>query len=790
MMCVRKGGMRLNPRLITVPRRLRSALLNSLTEYKFIFLFACVGWGKTSIVNEVLKSQTYRSIKVQCDRTPRFSYQEPLVVLDDFQNLSACLEERVAGIFRRSSKRQRFFLLSRGPVPTFLLSYQYSGDLCLFQSDDLRLQVEDIALLAVDRGLTLSTDDLLRVEWITHGYPPYVGYLLDAMAVGKGLGKRERESALRKLDVYWDSVLYQPCDPQTRSLLLRLSYFSEVTDSLVAALHAGSQEGRALQKIARMTGILQPDLGGRWSYCDPHLFLPYLQRQAEHELTADQIKEVHLAGGAWCAEHGNFAGAAGHFLAADHRDDLVRTLVQAIRQNTEWWALVQLEPYLHTLTHDEICSAPELLYAMCRVSAMAMEPAAAETWYAELRSRSVGSDTMEANSYLLYLDLILHNTSPADLASRCREALPRIEDGRFLCHPTAITCGLPSVLRGERDLSDFFLPATAAPDKSVRLVVDHALGRHSVGLGELLRAEHLLEQGEDIAHLLLQWHPLQLRIRDEGTLPSEFVCVALMARSLCAEGQLPEAAAFLLRFRQRVEAEGADYLIHNIDAMRCRLALMEDSLYAANWFAAQSSGDGIWLLPDVYRLLTKVRCHIRREEYHTALLTLGHLLDRFSQVHRPLDTMEVLILTAICRFRMGGGDWAAHLGRALSLGERYGYVTVFAQEGAALMPLLEAYAPGDAGSAYWSSVIRRTLAYARHYPWYLQPLRYLTAPLTPAEREVLSLILRHKTNEEIGQLLNIRASTVKTHIRNLFCKLGVHNREEARRTAIRLQLDQ
>ena len=97
MMCVRKGGMRLNPRLITVPRRLRSALLNSLTEYKFIFLSACAGWGKTSIVNEVLKSQTYRSIKVQCDRTPRFSYQEPLVVLDDFQNLSACLEERVAG---------------------------------------------------------------------------------------------------------------------------------------------------------------------------------------------------------------------------------------------------------------------------------------------------------------------------------------------------------------------------------------------------------------------------------------------------------------------------------------------------------------------------------------------------------------------------------------------------------------------------------------------------------------------------------------------------------------------
>ena len=64
------------------------------------------------------------------------------------------------------------------------------------------------------------------------------------------------------------------------------------------------------------------------------------------------------------------------------------------------------------------------------------------------------------------------------------------------------------------------------------------------------------------------------------------------------------------------------------------------------------------------------------------------------------------------------------------------------------MPLLEAYAPGDAGSAYWSAVIRWTLAYARHYPWYLQPLRYLTAPLTPAEREVLSFLNELKSELE------------------------------------------
>ena len=191
----------MKPHLTAVPRRLGGALADPAEDFKFTVLSAEAGWGKTAVVQEVLRTRPHCCVPVRPDRTPRFSSREPLVVLDDFQNLSPRLEERMAGIFRRSPKRQRFFLLSRGPLPGFLLPCRYAGELRLFQSEDLRLDPEGIALLASERGLALPAREVLGLEAETGGYPPLVCALLDAMAAGGGLGPRERDAGAGEVRV-------------------------------------------------------------------------------------------------------------------------------------------------------------------------------------------------------------------------------------------------------------------------------------------------------------------------------------------------------------------------------------------------------------------------------------------------------------------------------------------------------------------------------------------------------------------------------------------------------------
>lgn len=51
--------------------------------------------------------------------------------------------------------------------------------------------------------------------------------------------------------------------------------------------------------------------------------------------------------------------------------------------------------------------------------------------------------------------------------------------------------------------------------------------------------------------------------------------------------------------------------------------------------------------------------------------------------------------------------------------------------------------------------------------------------LSPREMEILELISRSMTNEEIADKLFISPKTVKTHLRNTFMKAGIKNRVEA-----------
>lgn len=61
--------------------------------------------------------------------------------------------------------------------------------------------------------------------------------------------------------------------------------------------------------------------------------------------------------------------------------------------------------------------------------------------------------------------------------------------------------------------------------------------------------------------------------------------------------------------------------------------------------------------------------------------------------------------------------------------------------------------------------------------------------LTPREAEVLTLIARGRSNTEIAGELFVSAATVKTHINNLFAKIGVRDRAQAVRYALRHGLD-
>lgn len=74
----------------------------------------------------------------------------------------------------------------------------------------------------------------------------------------------------------------------------------------------------------------------------------------------------------------------------------------------------------------------------------------------------------------------------------------------------------------------------------------------------------------------------------------------------------------------------------------------------------------------------------------------------------------------------------------------------------------------NAGEAYLQSGIAAKLA-----------MRVQEEALTEREVQILDLLAQGKSNRSIGQALFISESTVKSHLSNLFTKLGVTSRAEA-----------
>jgi DNA-binding NarL/FixJ family response regulator len=60
------------------------------------------------------------------------------------------------------------------------------------------------------------------------------------------------------------------------------------------------------------------------------------------------------------------------------------------------------------------------------------------------------------------------------------------------------------------------------------------------------------------------------------------------------------------------------------------------------------------------------------------------------------------------------------------------------------------------------------------------------AGITPSEKNVLKVL--RLTNEEVAELLNISKGTLKTHLNNIYQKLGINSRAEAEEFAVKVGL--
>jgi LuxR family maltose regulon positive regulatory protein len=174
------------------------------------------------------------------------------------------------------------------------------------------------------------------------------------------------------------------------------------------------------------------------------------------------------------------------------------------------------------------------------------------------------------------------------------------------------------------------------------------------------------------------------------------------------------------------------------------------------------------------------------------LRNLLQLLDRQIRVTEAAGwtgtLIELLILQALAlqeqtlRHRSDTSQALASLERALALAEPAGYFRIFVDEGAPMARLLEQAAARGIAPSYAHRLLAALDASVPgeegEGPPFPHPQR-LVEPLSRRELEVLRLLATELSGPEIAQNLVISVTTIRSHTRSIYGKLGVHSRYEA-----------
>lgn len=304
-----------------------------------------------------------------------------------------------------------------------------------------------------------------------------------------------------------------------------------------------------------------------------------------------------------------------------------------------------------------------------------------------------------------------------------------------------------------------------------------------LGLSELF-----LEQGDTKA---AKWHLQRSEALGEqySFAPWYRHWIYAHVRVLSAQGDFDRVIAML---------NGADRLyyrhpipdIRPLKSLKARAWLAQDNLREALNYAPEQSpavNDELSYLGE-YEHITQARVLLARDRrdhdsIDAAHRLLARLLKAAEESERIGSVIELLVLQASAFEAQGNMPLALEaLQRALTLAEPEAYVRVFVDEGRPMARLLDAALQRGIAPDY----VRRLLAAfpadevtAAEQPTFQADQSQLVEPLSEREIEVLHKIAEGCTNREIAERLYLSLNTVKAHTRNIYGKLGVHNRTTA-----------
>ena len=753
------------------------------------------------------------------------------LVIDDLHELRS--EETLRQLellLLRAPESVRFVLATRHDPRLGLHRLRLEGRLTELRREDLRFTLEEARELFAAAGVRLPAPGLATLVDRTEGW--VAGLRLAALTLAKHPDPdrfvAEFAGSERTVAEYLLAEVLERQPEDVRRLLLRTSMLERVNGPLADALTEGSGSEGILQRLEDANAfVVSVDPNRTW-FRYHQLFADLLQLELRRTAPGE-IPDLHAAAARWHLEHDEPVQAIRHAQAAKDWKLAARLL------SDRWLGL-----YLG----GQGATAHELLNRFPEATATTDAELTALTAASELHRGSL----QEAERYLTRATQAVASVAPDRqdhhqmLLAWLRLSLARQrgdrpgvigEAQRMLAPadaPDAARLGLTEDLRALALISLGMAEYSSLRPEAAERHLEEGLAlsrRIEQPYLEVAALGHLaVAAGYRSAALQEKWSTEAIELaRQHGWGEEPVVAMAHVARAapLIWKARVEEAQPLLDQARRAVRSETEPTIGWLLELNRglLEVARRRDSEALAAFREAERLAEllvpGHPLVPSIRALLVHVLLRqgetaqaeavlaelgpeerdtprirpalaaLRLAQHDPAAATevLGPIVNETSPSQHQIGVAIALLLEAKARAALGEAAAAERaLVRALDIAESEGLLWPFL-----LYPvpeLLERYRGSRTAHGALVSNLLDLLAGAEAAPG--GEAKRLIEPLTESELRVLRYLPTHLSAVEIGAELYLSANTVKTHLRHVYEKLGVHSRDEAVGRARELRL--
>lgn len=628
--------------------------------------------------------------------------------------------------------------------------------------------------------------------------------------------------------LFKSSILERLCASLCDTLLdIRLTTEDIKSLGLPDNINAGYSASQIILEYLERSNLFIVPLDDRRCWYRYHHLFTDLLGQRLHQLYPQAIPELHSCAAGWFAQNGFMAEAIDHALEGKDFETAANWVEEVVEKTMMRSEVVTFLNWIEKLPEPLIKNRP--LLCINHAWAMLLNGYPGEMVEARLEQLDQSADLFTGKTLALRSYLAIFRGQYSQAIAFAKQALDLLsEEDSFFRSLSAMVLGAALYAEGDKNAGEqaiematrlslgygnvlirvFVLVYLAenyrkqgqlhkaytlyqqalehtTPEKGKKLPI---AGRVLLGMGEILRewndprAEEYLLEGIDLSG---QW----------GTVTAISGYFSL-SHIFMAKNDWVKANDMLQKARQLAyysDITEIDDLM--VDIFQVRFWIEQGNLSAAREWCKK---EGLYQNIDIAEMEKKddfIAFHMRKYEYPIVMRLwmmegrfaeaqafLEDLLIKLENWERPILVIETHILLALALFRQHKIEPAINqLEIALSLAEPEGFMRTFLNEGESLHALLKltvANLKAESLRAYGQRLLQAFSSggYQSKKGEISEKSGVSIETLSERELDVLRLLASSLSAQEMAAELVVSVHTVRSHIKNIYSKLNVHNR--------------